>query len=159
MLPDELLERLAASGIFVGGAFGAPPAAAIDKAPPNIRALMERTGLTPEEVLAMRLALCGRMHRGGVRFVTGADSGINPWFGHGLIRGSISFFVRAGASIAEALAASTSVAAQACGVGDRKGLLRKGYDADIVVVDGDLQADLKGLGSVRTVLKGGIVVG
>ena len=52
----------------------------------------------------------------------------------------------------------TSVSAQACGVGDRKGLLRKGYDADIIVVNGDLQADVAALSDVRAVVLGGTVV-
>jgi imidazolonepropionase-like amidohydrolase len=43
-------------------------------------------------------------------------------------------------------------------VGDRKGLLRKGYDADIIVVNGDLQADVTALSDVRSVVLGGTVV-
>jgi len=54
------------------------------------------------------------------------------------MRRAVSFFVEAGASAADALAAATSVAAQTCGLDDRKGLLRKGYDADIIVVNGDV---------------------
>ena len=50
---------------------------------------------------------------------------------HGLMHPAVSFFVEAGASAVEALAAPTSVSAQACRLDDRKGLLRKGYDADI----------------------------
>ena len=64
-------------------------------------------------------------------------------------------FVDAGATPAEALAASTSIAARACGLGDRKGMLRKGYDADILIVVGDLRAGLGALADVRAVLKGG----
>jgi imidazolonepropionase-like amidohydrolase len=64
-----------------------------------------------------------------------------------------------GASIADAVAASTSVAAGACGIGDRKGFLRNGFDADVLVVAGDLQADIKSLGDVRSVVLSGAVVG
>jgi len=37
-------------------------------------------------------------------------------------------------------------------------LLRKGYDADVIVADGDLQADVEALERVRTVVLGGAVL-
>ena len=152
---DDLLEELLRRGIVVGGAFGSPPADAIAKAPQAIRDMMKRMGTTAEGVRAIRLALTARMHGAGVTFVTGADSGINPFMGHGNLRVSAEFFVDAGATPAQALAASTSIAARACGLADRKGLLRKGYDADALIVDGDPQAGLGALADVRAVLKGG----
>lgn len=90
-------------------------------------------------------ALLDTLARSGVA-VGGALSGL---------RHAASFYVEAGAQPAEALAASTSLAAEVCGIGDRKGLLRKGYDADVIVVDGDLQTDIEALGRVRTVVLGG----
>jgi imidazolonepropionase-like amidohydrolase len=69
-----------------------------------------------------------------------------------------AFFVEAGASTAQALAAATSRAAQACGVGDTKGRLRPGYDADILVVDGDLSTDVGRLRGVRAVLRKGLPI-
>jgi imidazolonepropionase-like amidohydrolase len=66
--------------------------------------------------------------------------------------------VKFGASTAEAVAASTSVAAQACGIADRKGLLRQGFDADVIVVAGDLRSDIDALREVRAVVLGGTVV-
>jgi imidazolonepropionase-like amidohydrolase len=50
------------------------------------------------------------------------------------------------------------VAAQACAVGDRKGHLRKGFDADIIVVAGDLRSEIGALGKVRAVVLGGVLV-
>ena len=154
-LSDALLDTLARSSVAVGAALSAPPAAQMAKAPQAIKDLMRRAGVTPEIVRQMRLQMTGRMHRAGVRFVTGADSGINPFMSHGGLRHAASFYVEAGAQPAEALAASTSLAAEVCGIGDRKGLLRKGYDADVIVVDGDLQTDIEALGRVRTVVLGG----
>jgi len=61
---------------------------------------------------------------------------------HGLMRQAVSFFVEAGASGADALAAATSVSAEACGLDDRKDWPRMGYDADILVANGDVQADV-----------------
>jgi adenine deaminase len=60
--------------------------------------------------------------------------------------------VAAGVPAAEALAAATSGAAQACGLGDRKGRLRAGYDADLLLVDGDPLADVVALRRVAGVM-------
>jgi cytosine/adenosine deaminase-related metal-dependent hydrolase len=52
---------------------------------------------------------------------------------------------------AEALFASTSRAAEACGLGHRKGRLAIGYDADILAVDGDPLQDPAVLHRIRAV--------
>jgi imidazolonepropionase-like amidohydrolase len=59
---------------------------------------------------------------------------------------------------AEALATATSVAADAFGLGNHKGHLRRGFDADLVLVDGDPFADIGALGLVRAVYVGGRAV-
>lgn len=155
---DELLDRLVASGIVVGGALGAPPPQVSMNAPAQVRAMMEQRGITPAAVRSLLLEFRGRMYRRGVRFVAGADSGIAPHMAHGSIHRAVSFFVEAGASVTDALAAATSWAAQACGVQDRKGWLREGYDADVIAVRGDLRTDVTALSDVRTVVLGGIIV-
>lgn len=155
---DELLDSLVAGGIFVGGALGSPPEAVLDNAPAQIRAMMAQRGITFESVRSLVLELRGRMYRRGVRFVAGADSGISSEVAHGLMHRAVSFFVEAGASTADALASATSVSAQACGLGNRKGLLRRGYDADIIVVNGDLRTDVAALSDVRSVVLGGSVI-
>jgi imidazolonepropionase-like amidohydrolase len=43
---------------------------------------------------------------------------------------------------ADALRTCTATAAQVCGVGDRKGRIAPGYDADLMAVPGDPLADL-----------------
>jgi imidazolonepropionase-like amidohydrolase len=63
-----------------------------------------------------------------------------------------------GIPAADALASATSVAARACGLGDRKGRLRAGYDADLVVVDGDPHADIRALSAVQAVYLNGQAV-
>ncbi len=157
-LSEQLLEKLANSGIAIGGIVPVPPSAMMANAPAAVREQMEKQGLTPERLKAVRLSMVGRAHRAGVRLVAGPDSGIAPFVGHGMLRGLITFFTEAGLSTSASLAAATSAAAEACGVGDRKGLLRSGYDADLVVVDGDLRTDLDALGRVRSVVLGGRLV-
>jgi imidazolonepropionase-like amidohydrolase len=79
-----------------------------------------------------------RMHQQGVQIVTGIDSGLNPHLAHGNLQIAFSLLAESGFSSAEVLAAATSRAAQVCAVADRKGFLRRGYDADLIVVEGDL---------------------
>ena len=50
---------------------------------------------------------------------------------------------------------ATSLAADACGLGGRKGRLLRGYDADLVVVHGDPLADIGALTAVQAVYLGG----
>lgn len=159
MISDELLDRIVGNGIVVGAALGAPPVAVAETAPPQVRQMMAQRGITPDGVRSLLLEFRGRMYRRGVRFVAGSDSGIAPHVAHGLIHRAVCFFVEAGASTTDALASATSGAAQACGLGHRKGLLRRGYDADVLVVSGDLQADVAALSEVRSVVLGGSLVG
>lgn len=67
--------------------------------------------------------------------------------------------VRAGLVPAEALSASTSEAARACGLGDRTGRLAPGLDADLPAVEGDPLADPAALRTVRLVVARGRPVG
>lgn len=157
-ITDELLETLAGRAIPIGAALGAPQVAAFPQAPPEVKAMMERASVTPDMMRAVRLDAVGRMHRAGVRFVAGSDSGISPWMAHGLMRSAVSFLVEAGASAAAGAASATSLAADACGIGDRKGRLLAGFDADILVVDGDLRTDIQCLEAVRAVVLGGRLI-
>jgi imidazolonepropionase-like amidohydrolase len=61
----------------------------------------------------------------------------------------------AGATPLEALRASTSLAATACRVGDRKGRIAPGFDADLVAVDGDPLTDVSALHDVAAVFRAG----
>jgi imidazolonepropionase-like amidohydrolase len=154
-ITDELLEDLAGRALPVGATLGAPPPQALARMPDSVKAMMDKAGVTPAMIREVRLATVRRMHQAGVQFVAGRDSGIAPHMDHGSLRESVAFLVEAGASIAQALAAATSRAAHACGVADTKGSLRPGYDADILVVDGDLSADVSRLRYVRAVLRNG----
>jgi imidazolonepropionase-like amidohydrolase len=67
---------------------------------------------------------------------------------------SVAFLVEGGVSTVAALASATALAAAACGLGDRKGRLRAGYDADLLV-DGDPVADIGALARPAAVFAGG----
>ena len=55
----------------------------------------------------------------------------------------------------QALTAGTSVAATVCGLGERKGRIAAGYDADLLAVAGDPLVDMSALLAPVRVLAGG----
>ncbi|WP_196444207.1 amidohydrolase family protein [Planomonospora sp. ID67723] len=134
-LDDALLAALADSKIMICATLGSDPSVVV---PPQVVAMAERAGIT-EAVLQEAVA---RLHWGGVRLVAGSDGGIGPAKPHGLLPATLDEYVRSGLPAASVLAAATSVAADACGLGDRKGRIRPGYDADLLVVDGDPTRDI-----------------
>ena len=148
---EETLATLARSRIAVCPTIGVD-AQQMNSPPPAIKAMMARMGMTAEQMLSARRDFVGRLHRAGVRLVSGADSGIGPAKRHGVLPHAVCELVTAGLSVTEALATATSDAAQACGVGARKGRLAPGYDADLLVVDGDLEIDVTALLRPRSVL-------
>jgi imidazolonepropionase-like amidohydrolase len=60
-----------------------------------------------------------------------------------------------GLSNAQALRANTSVAADICGVGDRKGSISAGKDADIIAVPGNALDDISCIQEVLAVFVAG----
>jgi len=87
----------------------------------------------------------------------GAPLGLRRPSDPGLARGgslaaAVADLVAGGVSTADALASATSVAARACGLGERKGRLRTGYDADLVLVEGDPTVDIGSLRHVAAVM-------
>jgi imidazolonepropionase-like amidohydrolase len=98
------------------------------------------------------------MRSAGVRLVLSSDGGISQSVPHNVLSNGVGRLPRIGLTNTEALRAVTSLAASACGVGDRKGRLAPGYDADIVAVRGDPLADLTALLRVTAVFRGGIRV-
>jgi imidazolonepropionase-like amidohydrolase len=158
-LSEELLARIADRDIAISAVFNPIAQMDLSQAPPAIQKLIAATGLTPEQMREPRAERLRRLHAGGVRIVTGTDAGIGPLVAHGNLHRGVSQLQDAGFSPAEAVAAATSEAARVCGLTHRKGLLRMGYDADLVVVDGDLQTDLTALQRVRLVVLAGKSVG
>jgi imidazolonepropionase-like amidohydrolase len=148
---DQQLEALAASGMAVCLTLGGFTVETLRLGPEALQQQMREAGITPEELVGKRRALARRMHSAGVRLVGGTDAGIAPNKSHGLYAESVIELAEV-TSVVDSLAASTSAAAAVCGLGGRKGRLAANYDADIVVVGGDLAEDLTGLRNVRQVV-------
>jgi imidazolonepropionase-like amidohydrolase len=99
--------------------------------------------MSPEEIARRRARLerleelVGRFHRAGGRVLAGTDAPaylVAPGFD---IHRELELLVASGLTPAEALAAATSEAASALGLGSEIGALAPGMRADLLVVDGD----------------------
>lgn len=117
--------------------------------------LSER-GLQDELALAQHNLV--RAHRAGVTLVTGTDSG-NPLVFHGpAIHRELQLWVEAGVPPAVALQAATRNAAAFLGAGDRLGLIHPGYEANLLLIDGNPLEDIASTERISLVIyKGGRV--
>jgi imidazolonepropionase-like amidohydrolase len=91
----------------------------------------------------------------GVRVAMGTDAGA---YGHGHNAVELQLLVGAGMTPMQAIVASTSVAADCCGLGNDTGTLSRGKFADLLVVDGNPLDDVAILDRQDTlllVMKGG----
>jgi imidazolonepropionase-like amidohydrolase len=102
--------------------------------------------------LQARFEQVGALSAAGVAILAGSDAGIHPAKPHGVLAHSVAELVRSGLPVAAALAAATSAAADACGLGGSRGRLRPGMAADLLVVEGDLAADAAALTRPRLVV-------
>ncbi|MYC87845.1 MAG: amidohydrolase family protein, partial [Gemmatimonadales bacterium] len=98
-----------------------------------------------------------RLHAAGVRIVAGTDAP-NPGTATGLsMHGELRLLARAGLESHEALAAATSVAADAFAVPER-GRIAEGTIADLLLVRGDVEEDLARTADIVTIWKDGYPV-
>jgi imidazolonepropionase-like amidohydrolase len=144
-VPDSVVAALAESAIPVCPTLGAAPGVV---ASPAVLEFKRKAGLTDQA----RAQTVGRLHRAGVHLVSGSDGGITPGKRHGVLPEAVSALVDGDVSPTDALASATARAAVACGVGDRKGRVAAGFDADLLIVDGDpspISAPTKGRGCLR----------
>ena len=98
---------------------------------------------------AKMVGLVGRLHKAGVPIVAGTDG-----YGLELVR-ELELYQQAGLTNAEALQTATIVPARMTGMADRTGSIAPGKTADLVLVEGDVSADLANLRHVRTVFLDG----
>jgi len=146
-VPAELMDAIAEAGIFVCHTLGS-----VVEPPPQLREVWAKVGMS----YARKVDSAGRMFDHGVKTLSGTDGGISAGKPHGIIGVSVADLVKGGVPNAAALAAATSQAAKALNV--RKGLLRPGWDADIIAVQGDPMRDITALRNVTTVVIGGQIV-
>ena len=141
----------AAGRIIVCPTLGRKPSATL---PPAMAAIYQRTGLTWQA----RQALAGKLRAAGVIIApSGADAGISAGRPYGILANALADLVAGGIPAADALASATSVAARACGLGDRKGRSPR-LRRDLVVVEGDPHADIRALSAVQAVYLNGQAV-
>jgi len=116
--------------------------------PGIIYANLHEAGSEPDEGMEVELteksvrAVVPELVRRGVRVVPGGDYGF-PWNPVGRNTRDLSLFVDwFGFTPAQALRAATQYGGQIMGMGDELGLIREGYLADLVLVDGDPLEDI-----------------
>ncbi len=160
VLSDELLDRIAAAGVAVDPTMGNDFSliAQLPPPPPQVQMVMDELGMDMMAFFMQRYTDLGRMREHGLNVVPGVDAGAMPLKAHGNAWLAVTDLVQAAYPIDEALAAGTSGAAAACGVGDVTGSLRPGAAADVLVVDGDVREDPKVLGRPVEVLVRGVRV-
>ncbi len=91
-------------------------------------------------------------YKAGVLLVTGTDAG-NPMVFHGpTVQREMELWVEAGIPPAVALQAATATAAKFLRVENRIGMLRKGMDATLVLVDGNPLQDIRAMESISSVM-------
>jgi hypothetical protein len=96
--------------------------------------------------------LVGVLHKRGVPIVAGTDG-----YPMDLIR-ELELYVASGLSIGDALETATDGAARALGVGEKVGSIAPGQAADLLLIDGDVAADIGALRQLDTIILGGKLI-
>jgi imidazolonepropionase-like amidohydrolase len=144
--PATVIRAIAARQIAVGWTVGRDPGHAGAVLPQIARRM---AGL---------IAARRRLYQSGAVLVPGSDAGVLPAKPHDVLRFAPEDLAAAGLSPAEILRAMTSRAARACGLGQRKGRIAAGFDADILAIDGDPLQDLAAVRRLCAVYAGGQAV-
>lgn len=128
--PEHLMRAIAERGIVVGATAGLLPPPPGHVPPPAVMVRMPQI-----------LANLRRLREWGAVIVAGTDAGIAPVKPHDILRTALWQLADIGIGPLDALRTATSVAAEVLGLGARTGRLAAGYDADVLIVDGDPLAD------------------
>jgi imidazolonepropionase-like amidohydrolase len=91
----------------------------------------------------------------GAHVALSTDAGVDPAKPHDVLPLELADLSRHGFTATEVLTGATAAAAASCGLGQRKGRIAPGYDADLLAVAADLSEDLAGLRDVKAVWRGG----
>jgi imidazolonepropionase-like amidohydrolase len=133
---EPLAARIAERGIFVCPTINV-----------NAPYVAELTGIVVGEHLKA-------MHEMGVRLIAGTDAGIDNTPHHQYV-GGLEYLVTLDFRPADVLAMATTEAAAALGVDAITGRLAAGFEADVIVVDGDPSTDVAALGKLQRVIARG----
>jgi imidazolonepropionase-like amidohydrolase len=154
---EEQRAAVAASGIAVCPTFGGVNTESLAPASQRIQQTLGDARVTQEFFVEMRMSIQRRMTAFGVRLISGTDAGIAHIKAHGNYAEAVIELGQVTGTVPALVAASSSAAA-AIRLGRSKGRLRRGYGGDVLVVDGDLAADLTTLRHVRQVVLRGVPV-
>ncbi|NML05879.1 amidohydrolase family protein [Sphingomonas sp. G-3-2-10] len=138
----EALDMLAAhkDRIFMAPAVGVLVGTMEATPPPHIDMSSMKAFAAP--AIEMSQALVPELKRRGVRVLPGGDYGF-PFNPNGANARDLQHFVDLyGYTPAEALSAATMLGGQIMGMGGELGLVRPGYIADLLIVDGDPTANV-----------------
>jgi imidazolonepropionase-like amidohydrolase len=95
-----------------------------------------------------------KAYKAGVKIAFGTDAGV---YAHGKNWMEMEYMNQAGMPVLEVLRSATVSAADLIGISDKAGSIEKGKWADIVAVDGDPVKDIQVMGSMKFVMKEGVV--
>jgi imidazolonepropionase-like amidohydrolase len=143
----DLRQAIADSGVVVGATAGLLPPPPGFAAPPAVLARMHA-------FVANTRDMVGR----GAVVVAGTDAGIAPVKPHDVLRHAVAQLGDLGMTPLQALETVTSRAARVLGLGECKGRLAPGLDADLLIVDGDPVTDPGAIHRIRAVYARGRLV-
>jgi imidazolonepropionase-like amidohydrolase len=152
---DPTLDVVEAFGLLAQGKFDMLDRTLVQQVGPKKLLESTRKFLQSPEGAKMRggigkypvvMAICNQnllaAMRAGVTLVTGTDSG-NPTILHGpALHRELQLWIEAGIPPAVALQAATFNGAQLLRASDRMGLIKKGYQANLLLVDGNPLKDI-----------------
>ncbi len=114
-------------------------------------ATLKNRGHTATSTLPIAVENLLRAFHAGVPLIAGSDAG-NMLVLHGpTIQHELELWVKAGIPPAAALEAATYNAAKALHTNDHLGLIKKGYEATFILLDGDPLADISNLEHINAV--------
>lgn len=145
--PDGAVDEIIRRGIVV-------------VATPAARGLPDPGQLPPLVAARLRAiaAVMATLRDRGVPVAYASDAGIGPGKEHDVLAHSLPAAIAAGWTPATALEAMTSIAASACGLGERKGRIAAGFDADLLAVARNPVDDPTSLSDTVAVFRAGVRV-
>jgi imidazolonepropionase-like amidohydrolase len=151
---------VAFEGLFCGDPTAITPGLEeiIPRFPPQIRRAMRSGALEAprEKEAAYResfpaiLRLVKALHGAGVTIIPGTDALAGYMLHH-----ELELYVRAGIPANEVLRMATLTSAEVMGVNKDCGVIAAGKLADLILIDGDPTKNIRDLGKITTVIKGG----